>query len=239
MRFYPFEEIKTDAVLSLDEDVTLVTDEVSRCFANSVCAQECLLRSTLPFMCGSTLRIALLVTLPAIITGTKALLTGHIRLNGAMIIPWCSLALPSTTGNQPSIGILYRNYYYFFFFLLFRYYGYLYSHSLSASLIEMVNNLNNCEDILFNMLVSHFNKKPPIKIGLRRFYKEATASETEQISRWFDAEHFHQRHFCVHYFADSFGYMPLMRSSIRLDPILFKDPVSILRKKYRQMEGVS
>ncbi|KAG8170436.1 hypothetical protein JTE90_011400, partial [Oedothorax gibbosus] len=35
-----------------------------------------------------------------------------------------------------------------------------------------------------------------------------------------------------------FGYMPLVRSSTRLDPVLFKDPVSNLRKKYRKMEVV-
>lgn len=30
--------------------------------------------------------------------------------------------------------------------------------------------------------------------------------------------------------------MPLVSSQLRLDPVLFKDPVSVLRKKYRSLE---
>jgi alpha-1,4-N-acetylglucosaminyltransferase EXTL1 len=33
-----------------------------------------------------------------------------------------------------------------------------------------------------------------------------------------------------------FGYMPLVSSHLRLDPVLFKDPVSVQRKKYRSLE---
>lgn len=40
-------------------------------------------------------------------------------------------------------------------------------------------------------------------------------------------------------FVAVFGYMPLLRSNMRLDPVLFKDSVSNLRKKYRQIELVS
>lgn len=32
--------------------------------------------------------------------------------------------------------------------------------------------------------------------------------------------------------------MPLLRSNVRLDPVLYRDPVSNLRKKYRQIEQV-
>ena len=32
--------------------------------------------------------------------------------------------------------------------------------------------------------------------------------------------------------------MPLMKSNLRIDPVLFKDPVAITRKKYRQIEVV-
>ena len=62
---------------------------------------------------------------------------------------------------------------------------------------------------------------------------------------------------CVDQFAGGFGYMPLLDSLLRfkqlalllsvevlifffsrLDPVLFKDPVSNLRKKYKALEGV-
>lgn len=58
-------------------------------------------------------------------------------------------------------------------------------------------------------------------------------------SSWSDPEHFVQRQSCLNTFATAWGYMPLIRSVLRLDPILFKDPVSTLRKKYRKMELVT
>ncbi len=35
-----------------------------------------------------------------------------------------------------------------------------------------------------------------------------------------------------------FGYLPLKKSASRLDPVLFKDPVSNTRKKYRKIERI-
>ena len=43
---------------------------------------------------------------------------------------------------------------------------------------------------------------------------------------------------CLNTFADWYGFMPLMKSNLRIDPVLFKDPVAITRKKYRQIEVV-
>lgn len=41
---------------------------------------------------------------------------------------------------------------------------------------------------------------------------------------------------CINQMAAGFGHMPLVSSRLRLDPVLFKDPVSVLRKKYRSLE---
>lgn len=79
-------------------------------------------------------------------------------------------------------------------------------------------------------------------------------------SSWNDPDHFIQRQSCLNTFAAVFGYvsllrdrcggfvthllsfssryMPLLRSNLRLDPVLFKDQVSNLRKKYHQIEMV-
>ena len=57
--------------------------------------------------------------------------------------------------------------------LLYRYYHYLYSHYLPASLKNMVDQLANCEDILMNFLVSAVTKLPPIKVTQKKQYKEA------------------------------------------------------------------
>lgn len=60
--------------------------------------------------------------------------------------------------------------------------------------------------------------------------------QTSRASRWADPDHFAQRQSCMNTFASWFGYMPLIHSQMRLDPVLFKDQVSILRKKYRDIE---
>lgn len=63
-----------------------------------------------------------------------------------------------------------------------------------------------------------------------------SSPQTSRASRWADPDHFAQRQSCMNTFASWFGYMPLIHSQMRLDPVLFKDQVSILRKKYRDIE---
>ncbi len=55
-------------------------------------------------------------------------------------------------------------------------------------------------------------------------------------SPWSDPEHFRERQTLLNTFSAIFGYMPLKKSSTRFDPVLFKDPVSNTRKKYKKLE---
>ena len=48
-----------------------------------------------------------------------------------------------------------------------------------------------------------------------------------------------ERSDCLNNFFNVLGRMPLLMSNFRLDPVLFKDKVSIQRKKYRQMEKIN
>ncbi|XP_055766577.1 exostosin-1a-like [Salvelinus fontinalis] len=117
-----------------------------------------------------------------------------------------------------------------------RYYHFLYTSYLPASLRGLVDQLSNCEDILMNFLVSAVTKLPPIKVTQKKQYKETMMVQTSRASRWADPDHFAQRQSCMNKFASWFGSMPLVHSSMRLDPVLFKDQVSILRKKYKDIE---
>ncbi|XP_076865191.1 exostosin-1b [Brachyhypopomus gauderio] len=117
-----------------------------------------------------------------------------------------------------------------------RYYHYLYTHFLPSSLKNMVDQLANCEDILMNFLVSAVTKLPPVKVTQKKQYKETMMGQSSRASRWADPDHFAQRQTCMNKFASWFGTMPLVHSQMRLDPVLFKDQVSILRKKYREIE---
>uniref|UniRef100_A0A8C0GWK6 Exostosin-like 1 n=1 Tax=Chelonoidis abingdonii TaxID=106734 RepID=A0A8C0GWK6_CHEAB len=110
-----------------------------------------------------------------------------------------------------------------------RYYHSLFTNYLPASLRSLIDQLSNCEDILMNFLVSAVTKLPPIKVTQKKQHQEAAPHcPVPEGSR--------PRQDCLNRFAAWFGYMPLVHSQLRLDPVLFKDQVSVLRKKYRHLE---
>lgn len=116
-----------------------------------------------------------------------------------------------------------------------------------------------------NFLVSAVTHLPPIKVAQRKQYQELPGPQvgsglaqslrvpisvsldlvalllTLQVVKsapWTASEHFSQRQDCVNVFASWFGYMPLVHSRFRLDPLLFKDQVSVFRKKYKDLERI-
>ncbi|KQS62611.1 uncharacterized protein Dere_GG20465, isoform B [Drosophila erecta] len=194
-RFLPYEEIQTDAVLSLDEDAILNTDELD--FAYTVWRD-----------------------FPERIVGYPA--RAHFWDDSKNA--W---GYTSKWTNYYSIVLTGAAFYH-------RYYNYLYTNWLSLLLLKTVQQSSNCEDILMNLLVSHVTRKPPIKVTQRKGYKDRETGR----SPWNDPDHFIQRQSCLNTFAAVFGYMPLIRSNLRMDPMLYRDPVSNLRKKYRQIELV-
>lgn len=86
----------------------------------------------------------------------------------------------------------------------------------------------------------HIELSLSIKVSLSFFLSlhptPAYLPQSSRASRWADPDHFAQRQTCMNKFASWFGSMPLVHSQMRLDPVLFKDQVSILRKKYRDIE---
>lgn len=200
IRFFPHPLIQTDAVLSLDEDAVLTTEEMD--FAFKVWQ-----------------------SFPERIVGYPARSHFWDDTKGC----W---GYTSKWTNEYSIVLTGAAFYH-------RYYNYLYTYYLNSLLHKTVDQSQNCEDILMNFLVSHVTKLPPIKVTQRKQYKESMLPGSKSYpSPWNDPDHFVQRQTCINTFASIFGYVPLVRSSMRLDPVLFKDPVSTLRKKYRRLELV-
>ncbi|XP_031437711.1 exostosin-1 [Clupea harengus] len=196
-RFFPHDVILTDAVLSLDEDSVLSTNEVDFAFV-------------------------VWHSFPDRIVGYPA--RSHYWDLGKG--RW---GYTSKWTNEYSMVLTGAAFYH-------RYYHYLYTHYLPASLLSMVDQMANCEDILMNFLVSAVTKLPPIKVTQKKQYKETMMQQGSKSSRWADPDHFAQRQTCMNSFSGWFGFMPLLHSQMRLDPVLFKDQVSILRKKYRDIE---
>ncbi|BES87574.1 unnamed protein product [Nesidiocoris tenuis] len=198
-RFSPHPLIRTEAILSLDEDTVLTTDEIDFAFH-------------------------VWTNFPDRIVGYPARSHYWDDVKGT----W---GYTSKWTNEYSIVLTGAAFYH-------SYFNHLYTQWLSPLLLKTVEQSHNCEDILMNFLVSHVVRRPPIKVTQRKQYKETPPQAGSARSPWNDPDHFIQRQTCLNTFAAVFGYMPLLRSNTRLDPVLFKDPVSNLRKKYRQIELV-
>ncbi|KAJ0061207.1 hypothetical protein NL108_013507 [Boleophthalmus pectinirostris] len=196
-RFFPHDAIATDAVLSLDEDTVLSTNEVDFAFI-------------------------VWQSFPERIVGYPA--RSHYwdssRSRWGYTSKWT---------NDYSMVLTGAAFYH-------RYYHYLFTRYVPANLLKTVDRMANCEDILMNFLVSAVTKQPPIKVTQKKQYKETMMAQGSKTSRWADPDHFAQRQTCMNAFSRWLGFMPLVHSQMRLDPVLFRDQVSILRKKYRDIE---
>ncbi|NWW33084.1 EXT1C protein, partial [Panurus biarmicus] len=220
-RFFPFEAIQTDAVLSLDEDTSLSTSEVDFAF---------LVWRSFPER---------IVGFP-----TQSHFWDPEQGRWGYTSKWT---------NELSIVLTAAAFYH-------RYYHSLFTEYLPAGLRELVDGLAACEDILMNVLVAAVTKLPPIKVTQRKQHKEVVAQQAEcrdgaagtpppgqrsssaphsapaKVKGTAGSRRFSQRQDCLNQLADWFGYMPLVSSQLRLDPVLFKDQVSVLRKKYPSLE---
>ncbi|XP_011811000.1 PREDICTED: exostosin-like 1 isoform X1 [Colobus angolensis palliatus] len=115
-----------------------------------------------------------------------------------------------------------------------RYYHTLFTHSLPKVLRTLADEAPTCVDVLMNFLVAAVTKLPPIKVPYSKQRQEAaplaSGGPGPRPKPQAPAPD------CVNQIAAAFGHMPLLSSRLRLDPVLFKDPVSVQRKKYRSLE---
>ena len=101
-------------------------------------------------------------------------------------------------------------------------------HYLSNTTLGFLSENAVCDSVAFNMLVSHASRSPPVKVADRT---RVTAEVVHLKSLYSE---------CLRYLVEEqFGYQPLLRSWTRADPLLFRDTVSIARKRYRQLEHIT
>ncbi|XP_067929536.1 exostosin-1-like [Watersipora subatra] len=98
-----------------------------------------------------------------------------------------------------------------------------YLSELSVYMRTRLAGMDRCSDILLNFIISDAVGLPPVKVGQRLSFK----STPEQLA-------VHDS--CMTLVYETFGYLPLKLSHIRLDPALFKDNVARVRKRYPLME---
>ncbi|EZA60195.1 Exostosin-3 [Ooceraea biroi] len=101
---------------------------------------------------------------------------------------------------------------------LHKHYTYLYTHWLPQAIRDKVDEYMNCEDIAMNFLISHITRKPPVKVTSRWTFRCPGCP----VSLSEDDTHFQERHKCINFFSQVFGYTPLLNTQYRADSILFK-----------------
>ena len=100
---------------------------------------------------------------------------------------------------------------------------YMFDYMMPWSAKELITQTGNCKELGMNFLISSVTKKAPVKL-INKNPKKFTSSFSSQ------------RQACTIAFTGIFGTMPLRYSMLRMDPSLFKDNVSVLRKQYRKLE---
>ncbi|XP_076059880.1 exostosin like glycosyltransferase 3 isoform X2 [Oratosquilla oratoria] len=99
-----------------------------------------------------------------------------------------------------------------------KYYSYVYSHVMPQAIRDKVDEYMNCEDIAMNFLVSHYTRRPPVKVTSRWTFRCPGCP----VSLSEDDSHFTERHKCINFFTQVYGYNPLLNTQYRVDSVLFK-----------------
>ncbi|XP_034357681.1 exostosin-like 1 isoform X1 [Arvicanthis niloticus] len=194
-RFFPYTNVSTNVILSLDAQSTLSTSEVDFAFV-------------------------VWQTFPERMVG---FLTGSHFWDE----PRGGWAYSTEMTNEFSMVLTTAAFYH-------RYYHTLFTHSLPKALRTIANEIPTCVDVLMNFLVATVTKLPPIKVPYGRQHPEAAPMDSAGPRPVPEPQPLDQD--CINRLAAGFGHMPLVSSRVRLDPVLFKDPVSVQRKKYRSLE---
>ncbi|GFO45755.1 exostosin-like 3 [Plakobranchus ocellatus] len=97
-----------------------------------------------------------------------------------------------------------------------------FSYVMPQAIRDKVDEYLNCEDIAMNFLVSHITRKPPVKVTSRWTFR-CPGCPTALFN---DPTHFEERHKCINFFHEVYGYTPLLYTQYRVDSVLFKTRIS-------------
>ena len=108
----------------------------------------------------------------------------------------------------------------------------MFTSSLPPQLQSLADQNQNCVDIVFNFMVSHITHQAPVKVTQKRVLSQASRLDSPAAQQKQNQD----RIACFNMVTNAYGYVPLVYSSVRMDPVLFKDNVSMFRKEYRKLE---
>ena len=120
-----------------------------------------------------------------------------------------------------------------------RFFNHAFFFFMDDRIRNKIDELNNCEDIAFNMMVSHMTRKPPIKVTCRwNFYCsecELSKLNVQESGISFKPDHYIKRTECLQYFISIYGYNPLLYTQYRADSVLYKTRLPSNKQKCFKM----
>jgi glucuronyl/N-acetylglucosaminyl transferase EXT2 len=225
-RFYPFKEIDSDCVLSIDDDITMLNgDELEfgyqiwREFPDRIVGFP----SRLHKFDNSSGRWKYdsewLNEMSMVLTGAAF----YHKVTKTIIETCIEIKIGQTYSISPLLSV--------------QYYDYLYTYQMPARIRDWVDEHMNCEDIAMNFLVSNVTGKAPIKVTPRKKFKCPECVNQPMLSS--DAKsHLAERSDCINLFAQIYGQIPLKLVEFRVDPLLFKDNLPEKLKKYNHIGSI-
>ncbi|XP_019860562.1 PREDICTED: exostosin-2-like [Amphimedon queenslandica] len=181
-RFYPYSDITTAGILSLDDDINMMSsDEIEFGF-----------QTWLEY--------------PDRLVGYP----GRVHRYNHKSANW---VYDSEWTNNVSIVLTGAAFYH-------KYYHYHYTYLMPKAIRTWVDVHFNCEDIMFNFMISNITGLPPLKVTPRKRFKCKNCNTEGLVG---DSAHYIKRTECINLFAKQFGdTFPLKSIKYRLDPVLYK-----------------
>ncbi|VDL99428.1 unnamed protein product [Schistocephalus solidus] len=231
-RFAPYDIIKTDALLMLDDDVLLRHDEIILAFR---------LRRVWSKIAVALLFYRVWRENRDRIVGFPA--RGHFWSYSTQ--EWYYNSDYACEYSMVLTGAAF----------IHRYYLHAYTYEMPSRIREIVDEEMNCEDIAMNFLVSHITRKPPIKwhpttgwVVLYLFFslvlsKIFTLLHSQVTTHWSflchrcsstlysRPTHKESRSTCINSFVKIYGYNPLIYTQFRADSVLFKTRLPATKQK--------
>ncbi|RWS27310.1 exostosin-2-like protein, partial [Leptotrombidium deliense] len=195
-RFYPYNDIETEGILAIDDDIIMLTaDELE--FGFQVWKE-----------------------LPDRIVGFPSRV--HRWDNHTQ--KW---RYESEWTNDASMVLTGAAFYH-------KFYNYLYTFEMPATIRNWVDEQMNCEDIAMNFLVANTTGKAPIKVTPRKKFRCPECATVDTLSA--DVmRHLNARSQCINRFSSIYRTMPLKAVEFRADPVLYKDCLPEKLKKYNHI----
>lgn len=89
---------------------------------------------------------------------------------------------------------------------------------------EIADTSVTCLSVVFNSVVALYTQSPPILLSFKR--------SNEEISH----KMANRRLTCLNMAINALGQVPLIKSFVKFDPMLYRDNVSNFKKEFRKME---